>query len=225
MLRQEHLPNGYALWVDESCAFGTDALLLAAFAQVKAGERVCDLGTGCGILPLLWQGDKAPARVDGVEREPRAAALACRSVEEAGVGDRVIIHRQSWDELTLPAGTYDRVVSNPPYFAPGSGKVSDDPARRLARHETADTLTGVVSAAARLLKEGGHFVLCHRPQRLTAVMAVLRAYRLEPKRLQFAQARPDKEPFLLLCDAVKGAGESLQVLPPLLLQPQKEWST
>lgn len=216
--RRESLPNGCFLWMDDTCAFGTDALLLAQFAQVTKGERVCDLGTGCGILPLLWQGDSAPARVDAVECAPVAAALARRSVQENGLCDRIVICEQSWESLDLPAGGYDRVVSNPPYFAQGSGKQSEHPARRLARHETGDTLNTVVSAAARLLKVGGHFVLCHRPERLVAVLQTLRAHDLEPKRLQFAYGRQDKPPFLLLCDAVKGGRESLSVLPPLLMK-------
>lgn len=222
-VREERLPNGCTVFMDDTCTFGADALLLAQFAQVKRGEQVCDLGTGCGILPLLWQGENAPKRVDGVECDPAAASLARRGVQENGLQDRIVIYETRWEELTLSAGRYDRVVSNPPYFAAGSGKISDHPARAMARHETGDTLNSVSSSAARLLKNGGHFVLCHRPERLVSVLQTLRVNGLEPKRLQFVCAKRDKAPFLLLCDAVKGGGESLQILPLRILEEESLW--
>jgi tRNA1(Val) A37 N6-methylase TrmN6 len=216
-MERERLPNGHTLWVDETCTFGIDAVVLASFAEVKDGERVCDLGTGCGILPLLWQTDTCAPTVDAVECWGPAVRLARRSVEENGLSHRITVHEQFWECLSLPSGTYDRVVCNPPYFAPRSGKVSDDPARCLARHEKEDTLQSVTRTAARLLKGRGHFVLCHRPERLPDVLQTLREQGLEPKRLQWVHARPDAPPFIFLCDAVKGGRPSLTVLPPLFL--------
>lgn len=214
----EKLTNGYALWVDEECTFGTDALLLAAFANVKVGERVCDLGTGCGILPLLWQTPNGGPAVDAVDCQPQAVALARRSVAENGLSDRIAVHEQSWDALTLAHGAYDRVVCNPPYFSETAGKVSPSAARRTARHERGDTLSSVCGAAARLLKNGGRFALCHRPERLADVLGALRDKGLEPKRLQWVHARRDAVPFLFLCEAVKGAKPSLSVLPPVFIK-------
>ena len=77
-MKRERLTNGFSLWVDDGCTFGTDAVLLAAFANVKATDRVCDLGSGCGILPFLWQTAAGGPAVDAVEREPHACALLRR---------------------------------------------------------------------------------------------------------------------------------------------------
>ncbi len=216
-MRKEQLTNDYTLWVDEGCTFGTDALLLAAFASVKRTDRVCDLGSGCGILPFLWQTAEGGPVVDAVEREPHACDLLRRSVCENGLQDRIAVHEQSWCDLTLPCGVYDRVTCNPPYF-PESGKQSPDAARRLARTEQGDTLAQVTAAAARLLKNGGRFVLCHRPERLVDALMALRAQGLEPKRMQWVHHRVDKEPFLWLCEAIKGGKPSLTVLPPIIIK-------
>lgn len=215
---REHLPNGCVLNTEPDCAFGTDALLLAAFAGVRPGDRVCDLGCGCGILPLLFPDGTV---ADGVDCQPAAAALARRNVDENGLSHRITIYEQRWEHLTLPAGRYDAVTCNPPYFPENSGKVSDSPARRVARHETGDTLSAVAKAAARLLKNGGRFVLCHRPERLADVLETLRANGLEPKRLQFVQAHPDSPPFLLLCEALRGGKPSIRVLPPHILSKEE----
>ena len=210
----ERLPNGRTVFTETDCTFGTDAVVLAAFAAPAHG-RVCDLGCGCGIIPLLVQRDDIT--VDAVDCHAPAVALARRSVSFNHLDHCITVHEQSWSALTLPVGQYDAVTCNPPYFPENCGKHSPDPARRLARHEQGNTLAEVCTAAARLLKTGGHFVLCHRPERLTDVLAALRACRLEPKRLQFVHGRENAAPFLLLCDAVKGARPSLKVLPPQIV--------
>ena len=210
--------GGRHITVTDAFTFGTDALLLAAFAEVKPRERVCDLGTGCGILPLLLSRTDLAPTVDAVELQPEAAALARHNVEDNGLTDRITVYEQDWRALTLPSGAYDRVLCNPPYFPENGGKPSPDPARRLARCEQGDTLRTVAAAAARLLKNGGHFLLCHRPERLADVICVLREAGLEPKRLQLVHTREPLPPFLLLCDAVRGGKPSLRVLPPLILE-------
>ena len=213
----EHLGGGRTVTVTETHTFGTDALLLADFAAPHAHERVCDLGTGCGILPILFHRTTPAPAVDAVELCPEAAALARSNVEQNNLCSSITVYEEDWCALSLPKGAYDRVVCNPPYFAEGSGKLSPLPERRLARHEQGDTLAAVTAAAAKLLKNSGHFVLCHRPERLVDVLEALRTNKLEPKRLQLVYARADRPPFLLLCDAVRFGKPSLNVLPPLIL--------
>ena len=217
MIRTEPLAHGRFVLVNDTCTFGTDAVLLSDFAAVRATDRVCDLGTGCGIIPLLWHASGPAPTVDAVDCSANAVALARASVEQNGLSDRITVWEQDWRSLSLPAGAYDAVVCNPPYFPVGSGKVSEHPDRRLARHETASTLREVITAAHRLLKVGGHFCFCHRPERLPDVMITLREQGLSPQRLQWVHARQDCAPFLFLCDAVKGGNPRLLTLPPHIL--------
>lgn len=218
MIRTEPLANGRFALVDDVCTFGTDAVLLSEFAAVQSTDRVCDLGTGCGIIPLLWYAAGLTPQVDAVDLSKNAVTLCRTAVEQNGLSDRISVWEQDWCALTLPAGAYDAVVCNPPYFPAGSGKVSAHPDRRLARHETATTLTDVFSAAHRLLKVGGHFCFCHRPERLPDVMITLREQGFSPTRLQWVHAREDIAPFLWLCDAAKGGNPQLHVLPPHILE-------
>lgn len=218
VIRTEPLKNGRFVQVDDTCTFGIDAVLLSEFAKTRPSDRACDLGTGCGIIPLLWHTAEQGPLVDAVDCSNRAVTLCRDSVEKNGLSHRINVWKQDWCALSLPAGAYDVVTCNPPYFSRGSGKVSEQADRRLARHETATTLTDVVAAAHRLLKNGGHFYLCHRPERLADVFQTLRGQGLEPKRLQFVHARPDTPPFLFLCDAAKGGGTQLTVLPPHFLE-------
>lgn len=203
------------------CSFGEDALALARFAVPRPGERVCDLGTGTGVLPLYWYREPGEAQgpsIDAVELDPAAAALARRAVRESGLDSLIRVWEDDLRALeeVLPAGAYDRVTCNPPYFYGKSAFPSGAAAarRRLARQEGPHgcTLDQVLAAAARLLKNGGRFFVCHRPERLTDLVSGLRAHGLEPKRLRLLLARPgDAAPWLLLCEARKGGRPGLSV--------------
>lgn len=216
-LRTENLKNGRIALVTDDCTFGADAVLLASFSAPFARGRSCDLGTGSGIIPLLWELPNGAA-VDAVDCCETAVAVARAAVQQNELGGCITVWHQDWKNLELPRGTYDCVVCNPPYFAKNSGKVSASPARRLARHEGENTLSDVVAAASALLKRGAHFCFCHRPERLADVLFALREHGLEPKRLRWVHAKSDSAPFLFLCDAVKGGKPSLSVLPPLFIE-------
>lgn len=206
--------------VSDTHRFGTDAILLSHFAAPRSGEPICELGTGCGAIALRLCADGVPAAVHGVDIAPEAIALAQRSAAAFTGTPCPTFAVADWNEprSIAPAGSYRRVVCNPPYFPPDSGVVSRDPADRLARHEQPDTLDHLCRAAAWLLKSGGSFCLCHRPQRLAAVLAALTAHRLEPKRLQPVQQRADTPPWLFLLEARKDGRPGLTWEPPLILQ-------
>lgn len=215
----ETLGNGVWLLTDQAHRFGEDALLLADFARPRSGERCCDLGTGCGIVAFQWRAQGAYNPIDGVELDGGAVELAKRSAAALQAGGRITFHHADWNRLegVLPAGAYGLAACNPPYFPPGSGGVSRDEAAAAARHEPEPgLLPHLAAAAARLLKNGGRFCLCHRPERLCDVLEALRASGLEPKRLQLVQHRREASPWLLLCEARKGGRPGLRVLPPLV---------
>ena len=200
--------------------FGTDAMLLSHFAAPARWERVCELGTGCGAIALRLCADGVPAAVHGIDIAPEAVALAQQSAAAFPGEPRPTFAVADWNvpRTIAPAGSFRRVVCNPPYFPPDSGGVSDGEAARLARHELPDTLPAVCRAAAWLLCSSGRFCLCHRPERLPAVLAALTVCHLEPKRLQPVQQRADTAPWLFLLEARKDGRPGLIWEPPLVLQ-------
>lgn len=205
--------------VSKTHRFGTDAILLAHFSSPARGERVCELGTGCGAIALRLCAEGAPQTVHGVDLSTEAIALAKRSAEAFQGSPTPTFAVADWNrpETISAAGSFSRVVCNPPYFPPDSGLTSRDEAVRLARHEQADTLSSVCRAAAWLLKYGGRFCLCHRPERLAAVLSELTAHGLEPKRLQAVQQKPSTPPWLFLVEARKGGKAGLQWEAPFTL--------
>ena len=214
-------PGGYRIFYDDALfPPGTDSVLLSAFPALKPGLRVCDLGSGTGLLSTLLLQRQPMMTVTGVELLPQAAALARRGAEANGLTDRQTFLEGDLRNIRtlLNAGSFDLVVCNPPYYPAGSGALSADDARRAARSETACTLEDVCRAAAYLLRWGGSFCLVHKPERLTDLLCALRPAGLEPKRLRLAEARPGRAPSLVLLECRRGGKPGLTVQPLLVLE-------
>ena len=97
--------------------FGMDAVLLADFARPRPRSRVCDLGTGTGILPLLLYGRDSTITCDAVEIQPDAAERAQRTMRLNGLESRIKIFNRDLKEIRsfLPHASYELVICNPPY--------------------------------------------------------------------------------------------------------------
>lgn len=186
---------------------GSDTLALGRFATVRKGWRVCDLGTGSGVLLLLLAAREPQLELFGLDQDPAAAALAQDNLRHNGLEGQ--IWTGSWSQTPFPPGSFDLVVSNPPYYAPGSGK--DGGPARMEREE----LDALCRAAARLLRNGGRFALSFPTQRMVGLLEAMRRWDLEPKRLKLLSHTPIKPPYALLAEGVRQGKPGLQVLPCL----------
>jgi tRNA1Val (adenine37-N6)-methyltransferase len=209
--------------VSKAHTFGADAVLLSHFSAPVNGMRLCDLGTGCGIIPLLWCRNAGPFVIDAFELQEPAADMARRAADLNGLG--INIYNADLRHIdTSFNNRYDLVTCNPPYMRAGAANVSRDAAAALARHEVGSTLADVVAAAARLLKPKGRFCLCHRPERLTDVFALMRASDLEPKRMRLVQQNKAARPWLVLIEGRSGGRPGIEVEPALLAEENGEVS-
>ncbi len=218
MIRLDDLfVHGWKIYQDtEGFCFGTDAILLSAFASEKIFHSAVDLCCGTGILPLLLAAEDCGKTVYGVEISPAAATLAQRSVEYNKIGDRVKILNQDLRQTTLSSAAFDLVTANPPYFLPGTGKPAKD-ALLSARREEECTFSDVAVAAARLLRFGGRFCFVFKPERLAEAMTVCSSVKLEPKVLRLIYPKVHKAPELFLMECKKGAAPGLKCEPPFVL--------
>ena len=199
--------------------FGMDAVLLSGFAKVKEQGTALDLGTGTGIIPI-WLAAKTQGRhFTGLEISPTSADMAARSVLLNDLQEKVEIVRgdiKEAGELFAPA-SFDTVTSNPPYMIGQHGLVNPDLEKAAARHEILCTLEDVVRAAAKLVRPGGSFFLVHRPFRLAEIICTMVKYGLEPKRMQLVYPYVDREPNMVLIEAVRGGKPRMTVEKPLIV--------
>lgn len=197
----------------------TDTFLLGGFAQVRQGERVCDLGAGIGLLGLLLLAREATLRVTNIDVDETACAMASRSAAANGLDGRVTVlcadlrRREQLPE----ANSFDLCTANPPYFPSAAGRVAAGQ-RGIARAELTCAFDELCTAAAYLLRSGGRFYMVHRAERTAELMETLRHHRLEPKELRFVQKDSATLPRLVLLGCRRDGGAGLTVHTPLLLQ-------
>lgn len=208
------------LWVaqkKQGYRFSLDAVLLAGLSELRPGERVADLGTGCGIVALILACRFPRCRVVGVESQPALADLAARNVSANGLADRVDLVAAAMQHLDrlFPRAAFDVVVSNPPYRPLGCGRLNPVAEKAIARHEIHGSLELVAQTAAYLLPVGGRLFLIYPAWRLVHLCCRLRAHGLEPKSLRCIHSRPGEDACLVWVEARKGSGEELRILPPL----------
>lgn len=222
-VKKQSLGKGISVFTDKDHVFGTDAILLADFAQAEVSKKATDLGTGCGIIPLLWCRNQKPSHVDGVDIQPSAIRLSKMGATENGLEERLFIHQGDLCEIEkiLQSGSYDLVTCNPPYKAINDGCISPNERRAIARHEIKCNLEDVVKAASTLLNTGGRFCMCHRPSRLCDAIYYMRKHNIEPKRLCFVHQRENTEPNLFLIEGKKSSAPFLTVMPPLYIEDEK----
>lgn len=222
-LHREDLGGGAYVWTHPQYKFGTDAMLLARFALSCAprAARAADLGTGCGIIPVVWAQQRPEMQIFAAEIQPQAAALARKSAEESGFAHRITVWEGDMRQLKqadLPDRMAMQLVScNPPYFLPDSGYLAQKDGRRIARAEETCTALDAARTAARLLNDGGWFCMIHRTERLTDVMEAMRAAGVEPKRLQLVQTSPARPPKLFLIAGRRSGKPGLEILNNLII--------
>lgn len=199
--------------------FGIDAVLLSSFAKIKQGEKVLDLGTGTGILPILLESKNEGGSYTGLEIQAESADMARRSVRHNGLEDKIKIVTGDIKEAgsLFGAASFEVAVSNPPYMTREHGIKNENEALYIARHEALCTLDDILRESAKLLKYKGRFYMVHRPFRLAEIFVKMCAYGIEPKRMKLVHPYVDKEPNMVLIEGLKGGKPRLTAEAPLIV--------
>jgi tRNA1Val (adenine37-N6)-methyltransferase len=199
--------------------FSMDAVLLSQFIKIRKNERVMDLGTGCGILPLLLSHTTKTHSFVGVEIQKGLAECAEKNVVLNHLEDRISILMHDFRELKeiFPAGSFDVILSNPPYRKYRTGRINPSIEKAIARHEIKGTLEDLISIASYLLPPKGRCYTIFPALRTVDLLMALRDGKLEPKRLQFVHPRIGEEAKFILTESIKTSGVELKLMEPLIL--------
>ena len=203
----------------DSFCFGVDAVLLADFAKVCEGDRVVDLCSGNGIVPVLLSGKTKAKSITGVEIQSDAVALARKSIERNCLDGRVFMICGDLCQMPslLRENCCEVVTCNPPYVKAGCALKNPENNLAIARHELTCTLSDVVKATAYILNPKGRVYFVHRPDRLADLFCTLRSFNIEPKTLRMVHSFADRAPVLVLVEGVLNGGAQLRILPPLII--------
>lgn len=218
-VKREPIGNGRFVFVSEHHTFGTDAVLLANFAKAKQGDRLVDLGTGCGIIAFLILRDCICRTAYGVDISPEAIELAQKTGCDYGFDNFTPVLSDLKNlKGKVPFGCHTLVTCNPPYKASGAGIKNPDGAKSVARHEVECTLEDIITVGAKLLQTGGRLCMCQRPERLAELMGLMREHKVEPKRLRLVCQRAGEKPWLVLVEGRRCGNTGLIIEPPLYVE-------
>lgn len=218
--------SGYEIIQDpERFCFGVDAVLLTDFVKVKPGERILDLGTGTGVIPILLEAKTKGEHFTGLEIQEESADMARRSVLHNRISEKVDIVTGDIKEAAeiFKTASFDVITTNPPYMRGQHGLENMTDARTIARHEVLCTLEDILRESAKILPESkGRFYMIHKPFRLAEILNMMCQYKIEPKRLRFVHPYVDKEPTMVLIEGMKGGRSRVTIEPPMIMYRKKE---
>ncbi|MBQ7132469.1 MAG: methyltransferase [Oscillospiraceae bacterium] len=214
--KSERLSENITICINDTHRFGTDAFLLADFAKHKRSDTFCDMGTGCGIIPLLVSKNNAPKEIVALDIQSDAVELLKKSLEISNIDNiKPICADLKSDWYKTYADHFSVVTMNPPYKADNAGLQNPNEPEKIARHEIMCDLNDICKVASKILKYGGRLCLCNRPERLADVIKAMQSNGIEPKRLRFASKNADTAPWLFLIEGKKGSKPFMKVLPQL----------
>jgi tRNA1Val (adenine37-N6)-methyltransferase len=199
--------------------FSVDAVLLAAFVRPAKGDCIVDLGTGCGIIPLILAHRNRDVSIYGVEIQKELAWLAIINVRENNMENRIKILMENIKDIQPDSikGPADIVVANPPYHRLNSGRINPNLQKAAARHEIKATLNDMVSAGSRLLKKSGKLILIYPAERITDLLFSMRFFGIEPKWIRMVHSYRNSPAKFIIIEGIKEAGPDAKVRHPLYI--------
>lgn len=199
--------------------FGIDAVLLSDFAKDIKAEKMLDMCTGSGIIPVLLSKKTSIPKIFGIEIQQEVFDAAKRSLELNGLSERISFECADIKNSVEIYGKrqFGLITCNPPYMPSACGVKNELTSKVIARHEVMCTLEDVITNAAMLLKQQGHLVMVHKPTRVADILCLMRENKIEPKRIRFIHKTAGDEPSLVLVDGTYRGGRELRIMPPLYL--------
>jgi tRNA1(Val) A37 N6-methylase TrmN6 len=210
-IRVKQNPSGYR--------FSIDAVLLAWHSGPRPEDIILDLGTGCGIIPMILAYRYPGIRVYGIEIQSDLAEIARLNIEENNMENRIFIRCMDMKSLNheVTSGAVDMVVCNPPFRKVRSGRLNPDQERAIARHEIKTTLHDVIKTAHSMLRISGRFVIIYPAERMTDILSQMRDHGIEPKWIRMIHSEKDTNAKRILIEGKKGARPALKIGPPLII--------
>lgn len=161
--------------------FSADSLLLAEFIQPRPNERILEFGGGCGIIPLILAKKNSSVKIISIEIQDELISCARKNIKLYHLEEQIeFIHEDAntgWKKLSK--GTFQRIITNPPYREAGKGRLNPDSDKAIARHEISLSLKDIIQWSRELLAPGGKINFIFPSSRNDEVIALLKKNQFE----------------------------------------------
>ena len=211
----------------EGYRFSVDSVLLAHFVSPDSGDTILDIGTGCGVISLIlaYRWRNIIDLVCGLEIQTSLASLTEKNFARNNFGDvcRIVSGDVKTPLVYFQPESFSKVVCNPPFFKPGTGRKSKNSEALIARHQIEASLDDFISASAIVLKNRGYAYFIYPANGLIELLALCEKKHLEPKKIQMVYSYPDpeKNAELVLIKCLKNGGKDVEVMPPFYIYGEK----
>jgi tRNA1(Val) A37 N6-methylase TrmN6 len=199
---------------------GIDSVLLSASTPEAFSGRLLDAGSGVGTVGLCVAARCSGADVALVERQPELLAFARWNIEANGFTPRV---RAALADVTdfaetddLRAGSFDRLLANPPFHDEGRGTPAPDASKAASHAMGVDDLASWVRFLARMAAPGAVASVIHKAQALPSLLTAFEG-RFGALRLLPIHSRAEAPALRVIVSGVKGSRAPLQMAPPFIL--------
>ncbi len=206
----------------EGYRYSVDSILLAQFARGRPRARILDIGAGCGIISLILARRFPACTIHALEIQEELFTFLERNILTNEFQGRIIpLHDdiRRYKKFLRP-GSFELVVSNPPFRSPCAGRLCLNAGEALARHEILMDLQALLESASWALVPGGRFYIIYPAERLSFLLNNMTDYRIEPKRLRCVHPSADSQARMVLVEGIKDAGIELRIEQPLILDKQ-----
>ncbi len=221
LLTEDHFLNGKICIKQNKVGyrFSVDSMLLASHVKAAAGDKIIDIGTGCGIISLILAYRNPEIKIYGIEIQKSLADIAALNVKNNCLEKQIEIICTDIKNLkrNMLSGSPDIIVCNPPYRKVKSGRVNTNNQRALARHEIMISLPEIFESASSLLDISGKFIMIYPSERIADIIAHMRYSGIEPKYFRFIYSKENSESKLVIAEGIKGGGPGAKVAQPLVI--------
>lgn len=194
--------------------YSLDSYLLGAFVDEAPGTEVLEIGSGSGVVSILLSFLKG-LHVKGIEIQEDLVEMSRRSVENAGLSDKVKI--SCCDIRDYSGSMFDVAVTNPPYRPLKTGRINPDRSKAIARHEIALNLDGLMKKAYELLRPLGRLYIVYPAWRIPDLLYTMRSRKIEPKRMICVHTSLRREAEICLMCGVRDGGREFSIESPLVI--------
>jgi len=198
--------------------FSIDALILAHHVTPAPDDRIVDIGTGCGIIPMLLSRRYPEAYILGVELQPELARIAEANIAANHMAGRIRVVEKNIQMVSVSeTGQVPIITCNPPHIPKTGGRISPNSQMAIARQEIRMSVKTLADSASRLLLPKGRLFTIYPASRLTEVLLRLREAGLEPKHIRTIHFKSDTPARRIVIQAVKHGQPGVEMAPPLFI--------
>ncbi len=206
---------------DEGYCYNSDSIFLYGFiSRFEPKGKTLDVGAGCGIVGLLVARDFPAVTLEAVEKQSVYAQFARRNAQVNGIG--YTLYEGDFLEHA-PHGTYDWIVSNPPFYHEGVAR-SEHPMLHQARYNVHLPIGAFIAKISKLLKSHGEAAVCYDARQFVQLCSACESAGLRVVDVQFVHSKEDRPSTLVMLHLKKNSKSLLNVLPPLITFEEERYT-